>query len=203
MAERFLPTRCWFAGRVRRVLRRMVWLLKRVSEVEGTDFRDAQPSQDQNGRPNIRFNLNYGGRRPFYKYTAPTRHQAPRRARWRLCWTTRFVRLPAFSRRFATVARSRAASTQQQANDLSLMLRTGALPASISFLETRTVGPTLVRRRFIRDCCRDCRHAGGHGLHAGLLPRGGHQCDLALMLNLDHSAWFMGYTGSASVQDRH
>ncbi len=33
--------------------------------------------------------------------------------------------------------------TQQQANDLSLMLRTGALPASISYLETRTVGPSL------------------------------------------------------------
>jgi len=35
------------------------------------------------------------------------------------------------------------AFTQQQANDLSLMLRTGALPASISYLETRTVGPSL------------------------------------------------------------
>ncbi len=47
----------------------MVWLLKRVSEVEGTDFRDAQPSQDQNGRPNIRFNLTTEAGNRFYKYT--------------------------------------------------------------------------------------------------------------------------------------
>ena len=47
----------------------MVWLLKRVSEVEGTDFRDAQPSQDQNGRPNIRFNLTTEAGDRFYKYT--------------------------------------------------------------------------------------------------------------------------------------
>jgi preprotein translocase subunit SecD len=32
---------------------------------------------------------------------------------------------------------------QQQANDLALVLRAGALPASISYLEERTVGPSL------------------------------------------------------------
>ena len=47
-----------------------VWLLKRVSEVEGTDFRDAQPSQDQNGRPNIRFTLTTEAGERFYKYTS-------------------------------------------------------------------------------------------------------------------------------------
>src|SRR5260370_5919823 len=51
----------------------MVWLLKRGSEVEGTDFRDAQPSQDQDGRPNIRSNLTTNARGPLYQYTpAPT-----------------------------------------------------------------------------------------------------------------------------------
>ena len=44
----------------------MVWLLKRVSEVEGTDFRDAQPSTDQNGRPNITFNLTTEAGDRFY-----------------------------------------------------------------------------------------------------------------------------------------
>ena len=33
--------------------------------------------------------------------------------------------------------------SQQQADDLSLMLRTGSLPASISYLDTNTVGPSL------------------------------------------------------------
>ncbi len=34
-----------------------VWILKRVSIVAGNDFRDAEPSQDENGRPDITFNL--------------------------------------------------------------------------------------------------------------------------------------------------
>src|SRR5258708_31266312 len=48
----------------------MVFLLKRVSEGEGTDFRDAQPAQDQNGRANIRFTptTEAGGR--FFKVPA-------------------------------------------------------------------------------------------------------------------------------------
>ena len=33
--------------------------------------------------------------------------------------------------------------TQQEAQDLSLMLRSGALPASLTYLEERTVGPSL------------------------------------------------------------
>jgi preprotein translocase subunit SecD len=87
--------------------------------------------------------------------------------------------------------------TQQQANDLSLMLRTGALPASISFLETRTVGPTLGATSI---------HQGIIAAIAGMLAvmafmliyyRGaGVNADLALMLNLIILLGFMGYTGS-------
>jgi preprotein translocase subunit SecD len=87
--------------------------------------------------------------------------------------------------------------TQQQANDLSLMLRTGALPASISFLETRTVGPTLGATSI---------HQGVVAAIAGMLAvmafmlvyyRGaGINADLALILNLIILLGFMGYTGS-------
>jgi preprotein translocase subunit SecD len=37
--------------------------------VEGTDFRDAQPSTDENGRPDITFNLTTEAGDRFYKYT--------------------------------------------------------------------------------------------------------------------------------------
>ena len=33
--------------------------------------------------------------------------------------------------------------TQQEAQDLSLVLRSGALPATLTYLEERTVGPSL------------------------------------------------------------
>ena len=45
-----------------------VWLLKRASEVEGTDFRGAEPGTDLNGRPNIRFTLTTEAGERFYKY---------------------------------------------------------------------------------------------------------------------------------------
>ena len=46
-----------------------VWVLKRASVVAGPDFRDAQPSTDQNGRPDITFNLTTEAGDRFYKYT--------------------------------------------------------------------------------------------------------------------------------------
>jgi preprotein translocase subunit SecD len=85
--------------------------------------------------------------------------------------------------------------TQQQANDLSLMLRTGALPASISYLETRTVGPSLGSASI---------HQGIVAAVAGMLAvmifmlvyyRGaGINADLALMLNLVILLGFMGFS---------
>ena len=47
-----------------------VWLLERASQVEGTDFRDAQPSSDANGRPNMRFTLTTEAGDRFFKYTS-------------------------------------------------------------------------------------------------------------------------------------
>jgi preprotein translocase subunit SecD len=87
--------------------------------------------------------------------------------------------------------------TQQQANDLSLMLRTGALPASITYLETRTVGASLGAASI---------HQGVVAAIAGMTAvmifmlvyyRGaGINADLALILNLVILLGFMGYTGS-------
>src|SRR5258708_12067122 len=87
--------------------------------------------------------------------------------------------------------------TQQQANDLSVMLRTGALPASSSSVETRTGGPTLGATSI---------HQGVVAAIAGMLAvmifmliyyrGGGANADLALILNLIILLGFMGYTGS-------
>ena len=47
-----------------------VYVLKRASIVEGTDFRDAQPSNDQEGRPNLVFTLTTEAGDRFYKFTS-------------------------------------------------------------------------------------------------------------------------------------
>src|SRR5580698_5052492 len=46
-----------------------VYLLQRAAIVEGTDFRDATPQTDENGRPDIGFTLTTEAGDRFYKYT--------------------------------------------------------------------------------------------------------------------------------------
>ncbi|HEY6375499.1 MAG TPA: protein translocase subunit SecD [Edaphobacter sp.] len=174
-----------------------VWLLKRVSEVEGTDFRDAQPSQDQNGRPNIRFTLTTEAGDRFYKYTSEHSANTATPGSMAIVLDNRVREVAGIQSAIRDSGEITGGFTQQQANDLSLMLRTGALPASISYLETRVVGPTLgaasIRQGVI---------AAVAGMLAVMLfmlvyYRGaGINANLALILNLVILLGFMGFTGS-------
>ena len=85
--------------------------------------------------------------------------------------------------------------SKQEVDNLSLMLRTGALPASISYTETRTVGPSLgaasIRQGVVAAI------AGMLAVMAFMLIyyRGaGINADLALMLNLIILLGFMGFS---------
>jgi preprotein translocase subunit SecD len=174
-----------------------VWLLKRVSEVEGTDFRDAQPSQDQNGRPNIRFTLTTEAGDRFYKYTSEHSASTATPGSMAIVLDNRVREVAGIQSAIRDSGEITGGFTQQQANDLSLMLRTGALPASISYLETRVVGPSLgaasIRQGVI---------AAVAGMLAVMLfmlvyYRGaGINANLALILNLVILLGFMGFTGS-------
>jgi preprotein translocase subunit SecD len=87
--------------------------------------------------------------------------------------------------------------SKAEVDNLSLMLRTGALPASIDILETRTVGASLGEASI---------HQGVVAAIAGMLAvmafmliyyRGaGINADLALFLNLVILLGFMGYSGA-------
>ena len=50
---------------------------------------------------------------------------------------------PVVQSRISDEGRISGAFTQQEAQDLSLMLRSGALPTSLTYLEERTIGPSL------------------------------------------------------------
>jgi len=174
-----------------------VWLLKRVSEVEGTDFRDAQPGQDQNGRPDIRFNLTTEAGDRFYKYTEAHSSTSASPGQMAIVLDNKVREVASINSAIRDSGEIEGGFTLQQSKDLSLMLRTGALPASISYLETRVVGPSLGAASI---------HQGIVAAVAGLLAvmifmlvyyRGaGINADLALMLNLLILLGFMGYSGS-------
>ncbi|HEY5213342.1 MAG TPA: protein translocase subunit SecD, partial [Acidobacteriaceae bacterium] len=115
------------------------YLLKRLAIVEGTDFRDAQPSTDENGRPDITFNLTTAAGDRFYKYTDANKGTGS----MAIVLDNQVKEVAGIEGAIRDTGRITGGFTPDQAGDLSLMLRTGSLPASISYLETRTVGATL------------------------------------------------------------
>jgi len=168
----------------------MVYVLQRASIVEGTDFRGAQPSQDQNGRPNIHFDLTSEAGDRFYKYTSANVNSS-----MAIVLENHIREVANIQSAIRDQGEITGGFTQQQVDDLSLMLRTGSLPASISYLETRTVGPSLGAASI---------HQGVVAAIAGMLAvmafmlfyyRGaGINADLALLLNLLILLGFMGFT---------
>ena len=90
--------------------------------------------------------------------------------------------------------------TEQDAKDLAMILRSGALPASIKYLEERTVGPSLGA-----DSIRSGVQAAVVGMVAVLIfmlvyYRGaGINADLALIMNLIILLGFLGWSTIAGV----
>ena len=174
-----------------------VWLLKRVSEVEGTDFRDAQPSTDQNGRPNITFNLTTEAGDRFYKYTSEHSATSATPGSMAIVLDNKVREVAGIQSAIRDRGEITGGFTKQQAADLSLMLRTGALPATISFLETRTVGPSLGAASIRQGVIAALVGMGAVMLFMLIYYRGsGINACLALILNLVILLGFMGFAGS-------
>lgn len=167
------------------------YLLRRSAIVAGSDFRDAQPSVDENQRPDVNFVLTSAGGDRFYQYTSAN------------IGKSMAIVLDNSVREVAVIRGairdqgqiSGGGFTKDTAENLSLMLRTGALPASIHFLEERTVGPSLGA-----DSIRQGVIAAIAGMMAVMVfmlvyyHGAGINADLALMLNLVILLGFMGYS---------
>ena len=117
------------------------YLVRKRVIVSGQNLVDAQPGFDQNNQPDINFRFDTDGARKFGKATADNVGRlfaivldnevisAPR------------IQSPILGGSGIITGRF----TTQSAGDLALLLRAGALPASIEYLEERTVGPGLGR----------------------------------------------------------
>ena len=172
-----------------------VWVLKRASEVEGTDFRDAQPSQDQNGRPNITFTLTTEAGDRFYKYTSDHAQGSATPGQMAIVLDNKVREVAGINSAIRDRGEIEGGFTKQQADDLSLMLRTGALPASISYLETRTVGPSLGAASIRQGVIAAVAGMAAVMLFMLFYYRGaGINADLALLLNLLILLGFMGFS---------
>jgi preprotein translocase subunit SecD len=115
------------------------YLVKRVAAITGTDLRSARVTQDDFGKPAVGFTLSNQGSSKFSAVTGANvgRYLA-------IVLDGRVMSAPVIEGKIdRTDARITGSFTTQEANDLALVLRSGALPASLSYLDQRSVGPTL------------------------------------------------------------
>jgi preprotein translocase subunit SecD len=166
------------------------YLVSRVSAVSGKDLRDAQPSRDQNGQPSVSFTLTGEGGQRFYNFTNAHVGDSLAVVLDNKVQEVANIKEPIRDRGEI----SGGSMSEQQSKDLSMILRSGALPAGIKYLEERTVGPSLGT-----DSIRAGVRAAIIGMTAVLIfmliyYRGaGINADVALIFNLIILLGFMGY----------
>jgi preprotein translocase subunit SecD len=170
-----------------------VYVLQRIAIVAGTDFRSADPGTDSNtGQRTVHFTLTNEAGDKFWDYTsANVGHSMA------VVLGGRVKEVANIESAIRDSGEIRGSFSADEVTILSKMLRTGALPASINYLEDRTVGASLGA---------DSIKQGVTAAIVGVLLvmvfmliyyRGsGINADLALFLNLVILLGFMGFSGA-------
>jgi preprotein translocase subunit SecD len=114
------------------------YLVRKVAAVTGRDLRNARPSLDENNQPAVSFTLSNEGGRKFGNVTGENigRQLA-------IILDGRVQSAPNIQGRITTDGRITGSFTSEEVNNLSLILRSGALPAKLDYLSERTIGPSL------------------------------------------------------------
>ncbi|MBD3662463.1 protein translocase subunit SecD [Sulfitobacter aestuariivivens] len=107
--------------------------------VTGEELVDAQPSFDQNGNPAVNFRFNTTGARKFGDYTAEN-IGAP----FAIVLDDEVISAPTIQSHIPGGSGIITGNfTVEESTNLAVLLRAGALPAGLTFVEERTVGPEL------------------------------------------------------------
>jgi len=156
------------------------YVLARTPVITGRDLRSARVATDENGRPEVDFTIKSDGAQRFGRYT-----EANVNNMMAVVLENKVYSVATIQSRITDSGRITGRFSQQDANDLALVLRSGALPASIKYLEERTVGPSLGA-----DSIKSGILAGVSGLIAVMLfmllyyKRSGFNAIVSLFLNL-------------------
>jgi preprotein translocase subunit SecD len=108
--------------------------------VSGRDLKNARVQKGRVGEPVIGFTLTPEGSPKFSSLTGANKGR-----QLAIILDNKVVSAPRIDNQINGEGVIQGSFTQQQAADLSLILRSGSLPASLTTLEERTVGPSLGR----------------------------------------------------------
>ncbi|HZT32033.1 MAG TPA: protein translocase subunit SecD [Bryobacteraceae bacterium] len=155
------------------------YLVSRIPVVRGTDLRNARPGQDEYRKWEANFTLTQDAGKRFGRYT-----EANIGNRLAVVLDNQIRSVATIQSRIEDSGRITGLGGEQEASDLALVLRAGALPAGIQFLEERSIGPSLGA-----DSIHEGIVAGLAGLAAVIVAmliyykRSGVNAVLALVLN--------------------
>ena len=155
------------------------YLLSRSAVITGRDIRNARPGRDEFGKWETDFTLSQEAARRFGRFT-----EANIGNRLAIVLDGQVRSAPVIQSRIDDAGRITGAANEQEAADLAIVLKAGSLPAGISYLEERTVGPSLgadsIRQGFIAGIV-------GMALVIGIMlsyyKKSGINATLALILN--------------------
>ncbi len=109
------------------------------ASVDGADLNDAQPGFDQNNQPVVTFRFNSKGAVRFGKLTAENVGKP-----FAIVLDEVVVSYPRINEPILGGSGQISGNfTVQETSDLAIVLRSGALPARLTIVEERTVGPSL------------------------------------------------------------
>ena len=114
------------------------YLLRRGSVVSGMDLKGATRGQDQFGQSSVNFSLKAEGSQ---KFGIATKENIGRQLA--IVLDGRVKSAPVIRAQITDRGEITGNFSPKEAEDLALVLRSGSLPASIRFLEERTIGPGL------------------------------------------------------------
>jgi preprotein translocase subunit SecD len=120
------------------------YILDRAPIVTGQDLRGASPAPNGNnpGQFEVRFQLSTAAATRFGPFTEAQSQLSPK-GRMAIVLDHQVYSAPTVNSRIDDSGVIEGNFTEESAQDLALVLRAGALPASIRYLEERTVGPSL------------------------------------------------------------
>ena len=115
------------------------YVLERRPVVSGEQLTDAQPTFDQNGSPAVNFRFNPSGARAFGDYTLENVGSP-----FAIVLDDEVISAPVIQDHIPGGSGIITGNfTTEEATQLAVLLRAGALPAEMTFLQERTIGPEL------------------------------------------------------------
>ena len=115
------------------------YIVDSLAVLTGDDLVDAQPTFDQNGQPSVSFRFNPQGARVFGQYTSDNVG-----ALFATVLDDRVITAPQIREPITGGSGQITGNfTVESSTQLAILLRAGALPAEMVFLEERTIGPEL------------------------------------------------------------